>query len=89
MVSVTPRPRFTPGNGSRVLIVQEAGGASEPVCTQRLQEKSFASAEDRTPAEENVTGKYTLHHKRRRYFTTEIMKTVNEELLWLYALKRG
>jgi hypothetical protein len=28
---------------------QEAGWASEPVWTQRLEEKSFASAEDRTP----------------------------------------
>jgi hypothetical protein len=36
VVSVTPRPRFTP-----VPIVQEAGWAPEPVLTQRLQEKSF------------------------------------------------
>jgi hypothetical protein len=32
-----------------VPIVQEAGWASEPVWTQRLEEKSFAPAGDRTP----------------------------------------
>jgi hypothetical protein len=39
-----------PGLGERtpVPIVQEAGWASEPVWTQRLEEKSFAPAGDRT-----------------------------------------
>jgi hypothetical protein len=32
-----------------VPIEQEAGWASEPVWTQRLEEKSFAPARDRTP----------------------------------------
>jgi hypothetical protein len=32
-----------------VPIVQEAGWAPEPVWTQMLEEKSFASAGDRTP----------------------------------------
>jgi hypothetical protein len=32
-----------------VTIVQEAGWAPEPVWTQRLEEKSFATAGDRTP----------------------------------------
>jgi hypothetical protein len=32
-----------------VPIVQEAGWAPEPVWTQRLEEKLFAPAEDRTP----------------------------------------
>jgi hypothetical protein len=41
LVSVTPRPRFAPGKGPPVPIVQEAGWASEPVWIQRLQEKSF------------------------------------------------
>jgi hypothetical protein len=36
VVSVTTRPRFAP-----VPIGQEAGWASEPVWTQRLEEKSF------------------------------------------------
>jgi hypothetical protein len=48
VVSVTPRPRFTPGERTPVPIVQEVGWALEPVWTQRLQEKSFAPAEDRT-----------------------------------------
>jgi hypothetical protein len=37
-----------PGKGPPVPIVQEAGWALEPVWTQRLEEKSFASAGDRT-----------------------------------------
>jgi hypothetical protein len=36
------------GKDPPVPIVQEAGWASEPVWTQRLEEKSFASAGDRT-----------------------------------------
>jgi hypothetical protein len=43
------RPRFAPGKGSPVPIAQEAGWASEQVWTQRLEEKSFAPAGDRTP----------------------------------------
>jgi hypothetical protein len=38
-----------PGKGPPVPIVQEAGWAPEPVWTQRLEEKSFAPAGDRTP----------------------------------------
>jgi hypothetical protein len=49
VVSNTPLPRFAPGKVPPVLIVQEAGWASEPAWTQRLEEKSFASAGDRTP----------------------------------------
>jgi hypothetical protein len=49
MVSVTPQPRFAPGKGTPVPIIQEAGWASEPVWTHRLEEKSFAPAGDRTP----------------------------------------
>jgi hypothetical protein len=41
VVSVTPRPRFTPGKGPPVPIGWEAGWASEPVWTQRLEEKSL------------------------------------------------
>jgi hypothetical protein len=40
----TSRPRLTPGKGPQVSIVQEAWWASELVWTQRLEEKSFASA---------------------------------------------
>jgi hypothetical protein len=47
-VRVTPWPSFTPGKGPPVLIGQEAGWASELVWTQRLEEKSFVSAGDRT-----------------------------------------
>jgi hypothetical protein len=41
VVSFTPRPSFTPGKGTPVPIVQEAGWAQEPVWTQRSEEKSF------------------------------------------------
>jgi hypothetical protein len=49
VVSVTPRSGFTPEKWPPVPIVQEAGWASEPVCTRRLGEEPFASAGDRTP----------------------------------------
>jgi hypothetical protein len=44
-----PAALFPPGEGPPVPIVQEAEWASEPVWTQRLEEKSFAPAVDRTP----------------------------------------
>jgi hypothetical protein len=43
-----PGRALLPGKGPPVPIVQEAGWAPEPVWTQRLKEKSFASAVDRT-----------------------------------------
>jgi hypothetical protein len=43
-----PGRAFTPGERTQVPIVQEAGWAPEPVWTQRLEEKSFAPAGDRT-----------------------------------------
>jgi hypothetical protein len=54
VVSVTLRPRFTPGKGPPVPIVQEAGWASELVRTQRLEEKNFASSGDRSPVVNSV-----------------------------------
>jgi hypothetical protein len=59
MVSVTPRPRFTPGKEPTVPIVQEAGWASELVWTQRLEEKSFVCAGERTPVVQSVVRHYT------------------------------
>jgi hypothetical protein len=44
-----PAALLPPGKGSTVPIVQEAGWAPEPVWIQRLQEKSFVPAGDRTP----------------------------------------
>jgi hypothetical protein len=38
-----------PGKGPPVPIVQEAGCAPEPLWTQRIEEKSFSPAGDRTP----------------------------------------
>jgi hypothetical protein len=44
-----PSRALPPGKGPPVPIVQENGWTPEPVWTQRLQEKSFAPAGDRTP----------------------------------------
>jgi hypothetical protein len=44
-----PGRALPPGKGPPVPFVQEAGWTPEPVWTQRLEEKSFASAGDRTP----------------------------------------
>jgi hypothetical protein len=44
-----PGRALPPGKGSPVPIVQEAGWAPELVWTQRLEEKSVASARNRTP----------------------------------------
>jgi hypothetical protein len=43
-----PGRALPPVKGPPVPIVQEAGWASEPVWTQRIEEKSFAPAGDRT-----------------------------------------
>jgi hypothetical protein len=44
--------------GPSVTIVQEAGRFSELVWTQKLEEKSFPSARDRTPVVQSVVGHY-------------------------------
>jgi hypothetical protein len=43
-----PAALLPPGRGPPVPIVQEAGWAPKPVWTQRLEEKSFVPAGDRT-----------------------------------------
>jgi hypothetical protein len=54
VISVTPRPRFTPGE--RTPGTDWKGGwlAPEPVWTQRLEEKSSASVGDRTLVVQSV-----------------------------------
>jgi hypothetical protein len=47
------------GKGPAVPIGQEAGWAPEPVWTQRLEEKSFAPAGNRTPVVQPVVRHYT------------------------------
>jgi hypothetical protein len=49
-----PGRALPPGKGSPVPIGLEAGWASELVWTQGLEEKSFASARDRTPVDQSV-----------------------------------
>jgi hypothetical protein len=57
--SHAPAALLPPGKGPAVPIVQEAGWAPEPVWTQRIQEKSFAPAGDRTPIVQPVVRHYT------------------------------
>jgi hypothetical protein len=59
VVSITPQPHFTPGKGTSVLTGQEAGWASELVWTQKLEEKSFFPARDRTPVVQSAVRHYT------------------------------
>jgi hypothetical protein len=47
--SVTPQPSYPPRKGPPVHIGQEVEWSSELAWTQRLEEKSFASAGDQTP----------------------------------------
>jgi hypothetical protein len=54
-----PGRALPPGKGPPVPIVQEAGWDPEPVWTQRLEEKSFAPAGDRTPIAQSVVRHYT------------------------------
>jgi len=54
-----PAALYPQGKGPPVPIVQEAGWATELVCTQRLEEKSFASAGDQTPVVQCVVRHYT------------------------------
>jgi hypothetical protein len=49
-----PGRALPPGKRPPVPIGQEAGWAPELVCTQRLEEESFASADDRTPVVQSV-----------------------------------
>jgi hypothetical protein len=54
-----PAALLPPGKGPPVPIVQEAGWAPEPVWTERLEEKSFAPAGDRTPVVQLIVRHYT------------------------------
>jgi hypothetical protein len=44
-----PAALYPPGKGPPVPTIQDAGWAPEPVWTQRIEEKSFTPAGDRTP----------------------------------------
>jgi hypothetical protein len=67
-MGVSGQPHFyPPGKGPPVPIVQEAGRAPEPVWTQRIEEKSFAPAGDRTPIDQPVVRHYTAWATRLLY----------------------
>jgi hypothetical protein len=54
-----PGRTLPPGKGPPVPIGEEAGWAPEPVWAQRIEEKSFAPAGDRTPIGQSVVRHYT------------------------------
>jgi hypothetical protein len=54
VISVTPRPWFTPARGLLVPIGQEAGWTTELVWMQRLEGKSFATTGDRALVVQSV-----------------------------------
>jgi hypothetical protein len=54
-----PGRALPPGKEPPVPIVQEAGWDPEPVWTQRLEEKSSASVDGRTPVVQSVVRHYT------------------------------
>jgi hypothetical protein len=59
VVSIIPRPRFTPWDWTRRYPLYRAGWAPELVWTQRIEEKSSASVGDRTPVVQSVVTHYT------------------------------
>jgi hypothetical protein len=54
-----PAALYPRGKDLPVSILQDAAWAPEPVWTQRLEEKSFASVGDRTPVVQSVVSHYT------------------------------
>jgi hypothetical protein len=53
-----PGRALPPGKGPPVPIVQEAGWAPDPVCTQRLEEETSASVGDRSPGVQSAVSHY-------------------------------
>jgi hypothetical protein len=97
VVRVTPRPRFTPGKGPPVPIVQEAGWATELVWTQRLEETSFASSGYRTPVVQSVVRRYTklpqllmfLRYGTLPKVSCATRQTANDrDLMWRYHKRK-
>jgi hypothetical protein len=74
--------------GKRPLVptVQETGWAPEPVWIQRLEEKSFASARDRTSITWSSTHSQTLHWLS--YLASNKLLGVNSIQKTLHALKQ-
>jgi hypothetical protein len=79
-----PAALLPPRKGPPVPIVQEAGWAPEPVWTQRLEEKSFAPAGDRTPIAQSIvrhhTAWATLTPVTKQY-ESKILTPCNTDLL--------
>jgi hypothetical protein len=77
-----PAALLPPRKGPPVPTVQEAGWASEPVWTQRIEEKSFAPAGDRTPVEpvQSVVRHYTDWLSWQGYVTTGVTRRTSGQI---------
>jgi hypothetical protein len=84
VASVTPRPRFTPGERTPVPIVLEAGWAPELVWTQRLEEKFFAG--DRTLVVQSVV-RHSLTELKREVISSSEISVKTAEIPRLYNPK--
>jgi hypothetical protein len=62
-----PAALLPPGKGSSVPIVQEAGWTPEPVWTQRIEEKSFASAGIRSSSSSNSSMSFHPSERHRAF----------------------
>jgi hypothetical protein len=85
MVSVTPRPRFTPGEST-----PGTHWASEPVWKQRLEEKHSASVGDRTPVVQSVVRHYTnWATPGSSWVIVGILKLFDDDDQWRYSPDRA
>jgi hypothetical protein len=76
-----PSRTLPPGKGHLVPIAQEAGWAPEPVWTQRLEEKSFASAGNRTPIARSIVRHYTDWATPAPYILQQTQKNYKQSTL--------
>jgi hypothetical protein len=70
VVSVTPRPHFTPAKGPRYPLDRRLGGPQSR-SGHRLKEKFLTCAEDRTPVVQSVVRHYTDRATSVTYYISE------------------
>jgi hypothetical protein len=68
VVSVTPRPRFTPRNGPLVPIRPKTGRASKLVWSE-VRGKNFASDGDRNPVNQSVV----RHNTKKEIYLNSVL----------------
>jgi hypothetical protein len=82
-----PGRALAPGKGTPVPIVQEAGWASEPFWTQRLQEKSFRLCRGSNP-DRPVVQRVARHHTDWATRLTMLVAYVCYSSIYVYVIKR-